>query len=88
MARDTLLTYPYFNETFKIHADASAFQLGATISQKVKPIALYSRKMTYEPKWYTVTLRETLSIVETPQEFIKILLCQKLRIYNDHKNLK
>ena len=31
MARDTLLTYPYFNEIFKIHTDASAFELGAVI---------------------------------------------------------
>ena len=27
LARDTLPTYPYFNETFKIHTNASAFQL-------------------------------------------------------------
>ena len=27
LARDTLLTYPDFNETFKNHTDASAFQL-------------------------------------------------------------
>ena len=26
VARDNLLTYPYFNETFKIHTNASAFQ--------------------------------------------------------------
>ena len=32
IARDTLSTYPDFNETFKIHADASVFQLGAVIS--------------------------------------------------------
>ena len=31
--RDTLSTYPDFNETFKIHKDASAFQLGAVISE-------------------------------------------------------
>ena len=37
LARDTLLTYPDFNETFKIHTNASAFQLGAVISQKVNP---------------------------------------------------
>ena len=40
--RDTLSTYPDFNETFKIHTDASAFQLGAVISQKGKTIAFYS----------------------------------------------
>ena len=27
LARDTLLTYPGFNETFKIHTDDSALQL-------------------------------------------------------------
>ena len=42
--RNTLLTYPGFNKTFKIHTDASAFQLGAVIHQKVKPITFYSFK--------------------------------------------
>ena len=46
VARDTLLTYPDFNETVKIHTDAIAFRLGAVISQKDKPIDLYSRKLT------------------------------------------
>ena len=55
MERDTLLTYPDFTETFKIHTDASAFQLGAVISQKGKHINLYSRKLIDDPKWYTVT---------------------------------
>ena len=35
VARDNLLTYPDFNETFKIRADASAFQLGAVISHSL-----------------------------------------------------
>ena len=55
MARDTLSTYPDSNETLKIHTDASAFQLGAAISQKGKPIALYSRKLTYDQQRHTVT---------------------------------
>ena len=40
VAHDTLSTYAYFNETLKIHNDASAFQLGAVISQKDKPTSL------------------------------------------------
>ena len=55
MARNTLLTYLEFNEAFKIHADVSAFQLGAVISQKGKPIDFYSIKLTDAPKRYTVT---------------------------------
>ena len=34
VACDTLLTYPDFNETFKIHTDARNFQLGVVIIQK------------------------------------------------------
>ena len=69
MTRDTLLTYPDFNETFKIHTDASVFQVGSVISQKVKPIALYSRKLTDEQQRYTLIERKLLIIVETLKEF-------------------
>ena len=40
VACDTLLTYPYFNKAFKIHTDASVFQLGAVIIQKGRPLTL------------------------------------------------
>ena len=46
MDHDTLLTYSYLNETFKIHTNASNFQLGGVKSQKNKSIAFYSRKLT------------------------------------------
>ena len=55
MALDTLLTYPDFNEAFKIHTNASAFQLGAVIIHKVKPIVFYSIKLTDSQQRYTVT---------------------------------
>ena len=55
MARDTLLNYLDFNETFNIHIDASAFQLGVVVSQKGGPIAFYSRKITDDQQRYTVT---------------------------------
>ena len=87
VARDNLLTYPDFNETFKINTDASALQLGAVISQKGKPTTFYSRKLSDAKTRYTVTKRELLSIVETLKDFRAILLGQRLRIYTDHKNL-
>ena len=51
VACNNLLTYPNFNETFKI------------ISHKDKPIPFYSIKPTYSQQQYTVTERELLSIV-------------------------
>ena len=65
MARNTLLTYPDFNEDFKIHTDASDFKLGSVILQKGKPIAFYSRKRTESQQRYTVIEQELLSIIET-----------------------
>ena len=87
MARDNLSTYPYFNEAFKIHANDSAFQLGAFISQKVKYIAFYIVKPTDTQQRYTVTEREIPSIVETLKEFRTILPGQKLRIYTNLKKI-
>ena len=55
LARDTLLTYPDFNKTFNIDTDDSAFQLREVISQKDKPIAFYSIKITDAQQLYTVT---------------------------------
>ena len=52
---DTLWTYPDFIEIFKIHTNASAFQLGAVIIHKVKPIVFYSIKLTGAQQRYTVT---------------------------------
>ena len=78
MARNTLLTCPGFNETFKIHTDASAFQLVAVIIQEVKPIAFYSRKVTDAQQQYTLAEGELLSIIETLKEFRTILTGHKL----------
>ena len=57
VTRNTLLTYPDFNETFKIHTNANAFQFEAVISQKGQPIDFYSRKMTDAQKLYTLIER-------------------------------
>ena len=85
--RNNLINYPDFNEEYKIHIDASKFQLRAVISQKDKPIDFYVRKLNDAPERYTVKERELISIVETQKEFKTILLGQILRIFIDNKNL-
>ena len=55
MARDTLLDYPDFNEEFKIHTNASDFQLGYVIRKNGKPIAFHGRKLTHAQKIHIVT---------------------------------
>ena len=65
IARDVVLAYPDFDAPFEIYTDASSRQLGAVITQKNRPIAFFSRKLTDTQKRYTVTEQELLAIVET-----------------------
>ena len=57
VSRETLLSYPNFNEPFEIHTDRSKLQLGSVINQKGKPIAFYSRKLNPAQVNYTTTER-------------------------------
>ena len=50
VVRDALITYPDCNETFKIHTNASASQLGTLIIQKGNNIAFYTIKLTGDQK--------------------------------------
>ena len=52
VARNTSLAYLYFNENFKIHTNASDFQLGEIIIQKGKLTAFYIRKLADSQKRY------------------------------------
>ena len=46
ITQEVLLMHPNFSQPFEIHTDASKYQLGAVISQKGRPIAFYSQKLT------------------------------------------
>ena len=69
LARDVLLAYPQYGELFEVFTDASAKQLGTVSTQKGRPMAFFSRKLTETQRKYSVTELELLSIVETLKEF-------------------
>ena len=78
VCNDRLLSYPNFNELFEIHVDANILQLVSVISQKGKPIALYSRKFNPTQVNYATIERELFSIVVTIKELRNILLWQQI----------
>jgi hypothetical protein len=87
LACQVVLAYPDFKVPFEIYTDASKYQIGSVITQKDKPLAFYSRKLTDPQTRYTVTELELLAIVETLREYKCILLGHLITIYTDHKNL-
>ncbi|KAL7552576.1 hypothetical protein ACHAWF_015816 [Thalassiosira exigua] len=71
-----LSAYPDHNKPFHTYTDASDYQLGAYIIQK-----LNSAQMNY-----TAQEKELLSVVMTLKEFRTMLLGSELHVYTDHVN--
>ncbi len=87
IASDVVLAYPDYSEVFEIYTDASSKQLGAVITQKNRPIAFFSQKLSAAQCKYSVTKIELLAIAETLKEFKGILWGQPIKVFTDHKNL-
>ena len=87
IACDALLAYPDYCEKFEIYTDASNSQIGSVITQRNRPLAFFSRKLSDTQKGYNTTKKELLAIVETLKEFKVMLWGQSIVVYTDHKNL-
>ena len=93
VCKETLLRYPDSNKPYYIKTDASDYQLGGVILQlcsktnKLVPIAYYTRKLNPAQKNYTTIEKELLSIVEIFKEFHTILFGGRIIVFTDHKNL-
>jgi hypothetical protein len=81
LAREVVLAYPDFLVPFEIYTNTSKYQIGSIITQKDKPLAFYSRKLTDPQMRYTVTELKLLC------EYKCILVGHLITIYMDHKNL-
>ncbi len=55
IARDVVLAYSDYSEGFEIYTDASSKQLEAVITQKNRPIAFFSQKLSIAQRKYSVT---------------------------------
>jgi hypothetical protein len=89
IAKDVVLAYPDYSEVFEIYTDATSKQLGAVITQKNRPIAFFSWKLSIAQCKYSVTKIELLAIaiVKIFKEFKGILWGQPIQVCTDHKNL-
>jgi hypothetical protein len=81
------LAYPDDSKVFKIYTNASSKQLGAVITQKNRPIAFFSWKLSTMQCKYSITKIKLLAIVETLKEFKGMLWGQSIKVYTDHTNL-
>ena len=80
------MAYPDYSEVFEIYTDASSKQLGAAITQKNRPNAFFSRKLSVAQRKYSVTEIKLLAIVETLKEFKGMLWGHPVKV-PDHKKI-
>lgn len=86
-----ILQYPNFEEEFVLTTDASAFAIGAVLSQgpinKDLPIAYASRTLNGAESRYSVIEKELLAIVWAVKHFRPYLFGRKFKLITDHRPL-
>ena len=87
LAREALLASLDYSLPFDIYTDASSRQLGVVTTQRGRPIAFFSRKLSGTQRKYSITELELLSIVETLKEFKGMLWGQTIKVFTNHNNL-
>ena len=84
---EMLLIYPDWKLAFILHADSSDKKLGAFIIHNNKSIAFSSRIFSKPQRNYTMTEKDSLSILEFLKQFQGILFGYEINVFLDHTNL-
>jgi hypothetical protein len=79
IAKDVVLANLDYSKVFEIYTDASSKQLGAVITQDIRPFVFFSWKLSDMQHKYNVAKIELLNIVETLTEFKGMLWGQNIK---------
>ena len=87
-----ILGYPEPTGNYILDADASAFGVGAVLSQvqkgEEKVIAYFSRQLSRQECQYCATRRELLAIIQVTKHFHHYLYGREFTVRTDHAALK
>lgn len=87
-----ILAFPDFTKQFILDTDASAYGVGAVLTQSVegqdRMVAYASRTLTKAERRYCVTRREMLALVWAVRHFHPYLYGKPFAVRTDHDSLK
>jgi hypothetical protein len=91
LSSELILSYPDFENDFKVATDASNHGLGAVLYQekdgKKHYISFASRALTDSEKGYGATKRELMGVIFALRKFRYYLFGKHFKLYTDHKAL-
>jgi hypothetical protein len=93
MVTTPILVFPYWENTFHVHIDASTITLGAILAQPKAmdldhSIVFARRKLSESKHNYNTTKREGLAMVYAFQKYRHYLLGKCFKMFTDHSTLK
>jgi len=87
-SEDVILRYPDYKKAFDLTTDASAYGIGAVLSQEGRPITMISMTLNDREVNYATNERELLAIVWALAELRHYLYAVKdINIFTDHQLL-
>jgi len=87
-SEDVILRYPDYQKAFDLTTDASAYGIGAVLSQEGRPITMISRTLKDREVNYATNERELLAIVWALAKLRHYLYAVKdINIFTDHQPL-
>jgi len=87
-SEDVMLSYPDYKKPFDLTTDASAYGIGAVLSQEGRPITMISRTLKGSEANYATNERELLAIVWALVKLRHYLYGVKdINIFTDHQPL-
>jgi len=90
---EAFLAHPDFTKPFTVHTDASEFCIGGAIHQhdvgsnKLQPLAFYSRLLTAAEIKYSVIEKEALALTFTIERGLELLAGRPFTVYSDNAGL-
>ena len=85
--KDAALQSIDFNETFVVETDASDFCIAATLNQRGRPVAFFSRTLNNNEIKHHPVEKEAAAIVESIQEWRSFLLGRKFKLVTDQRSV-
>ncbi|KAG7558942.1 Retrotransposon gag domain [Arabidopsis thaliana x Arabidopsis arenosa] len=83
-----ILALPDFSLVFELHCDASKTGIGAVLSQRQRPIAFFSEKLSGSRSRYSTYDLEFYAIVQAIKHWRHYLFHKEFVLYTDHDALK